>query len=178
MDSMKHGGTRALSQRAAGLLERYKYALAVILVGAALLLWPGERAVQPASGGAQAAQAGEGFDLADTEERMAQALSDIQGAGQVRVLLSVKSSTRNVLAEDSDRSDQNGGSQQRLETVVISAGSAGQSAVLVEQIYPEYLGALVVCTGGDEAGVRLKMVEAVSALTGLGADKICICKGK
>ena len=42
----------------------------------------------------------------------------------------------------------------------------------------ETSGAVVVCEGGGDASVRLKLMEAVSALTGLGTDKIAICKGK
>ena len=37
--------------------------------------------------------------------------------------------------------------------------------------------ALVVCPGGNDPAVKLQISEAVAALTGLGADKISICKG-
>jgi stage III sporulation protein AG len=43
---------------------------------------------------------------------------------------------------------------------------------------PQYLGAIVVCQGADRSDVRLAIVEAVSALTGLGADKISVLKMK
>ena len=43
--------------------------------------------------------------------------------------------------------------------------------------YPVFQGALVVCEGADQAQVRLAMTQAVSALTGLGTDRITICKG-
>lgn len=158
-------------------LERYKYVLIVLLVGAALLLWPqgdGSRTVEAA---AESVVREEGFDLEAVEEKLAAALSRVEGAGEVTVLLTVKNSARSVLAEDRTAAGTEG-AEHREETVVISAGSGKQSPVLLEQIYPDFQGALVVCSGGDEVGVRLKLVEAVSALTGLGADKICICKGK
>ena len=39
-------------------------------------------------------------------------------------------------------------------------------------------GALVVAQGSDDPRVKLALSEGVSALTGLGADQISICKGK
>ena len=80
--------------------------------------------------------------------------------------------------------DGTGGSQKEgavdegRTTVVVSKGSGREEAVPLQQIYPQFQGALVVCPGGSDPEVRLKLVEAVSALTGLGSDKISICKGK
>lgn len=41
-----------------------------------------------------------------------------------------------------------------------------------------YTGAVIVCAGADDAGVRLRVVEAVSAFTGLGSNKIMVWKMK
>ena len=68
--------------------------------------------------------------------------------------------------------------QKERETVVISSGSGTQEAVLVQQFYPRFQGALIVSEGGGDPAVRLNITEAVAALTGLGADKISVCKGK
>ena len=54
---------------------------------------------------------------------------------------------------------------------------SGQEAVLLMQRYPTFQGALVVCEGGDNAEIRLLMARAVSALTGIGTDRITVCKG-
>ena len=59
-----------------------------------------------------------------------------------------------------------------------SRGSGSQETVTVQEIYPRYQGALLVCAGGDDPTVRLQLTEAMSALTGLGADKISISQGK
>ena len=52
--------------------------------------------------------------------------------------------------------------------------TANGGVVVRQEIYPQYRGALVVCDGGNSDRVRLAVVEAVSALTGLGADKISV----
>ena len=85
------------------------------------------------SGGSEEAQGppeGEGqFDLELFEEKLSQVLSDIQGAGKTRVVLTLKSGSRQILAQNVERA------------------------------------------------VQLRLLEAVSALTGLGSDRISICEG-
>lgn len=159
-------------------LDTYKYVLLVVLVGILLLVLPGQK-TEPRAGPAQLTQQEtSGFDLEKMERKLSAALSQVEGAGEVTVVLTVQNSSRQVLAQDGKTTQKEGASERTAETVVVSKGSGTQEPVLVEQIYPDFQGALVVCTGGEEAAVRLKLVEAVCALTGLGADKISICKGK
>ncbi len=160
------------------LLEKYKYVLLVALVGMALLLWPVEKGGASQKTEEQTMGAVMGFDLEAMEQKLSEALSQIEGAGEVRVSLTVSGTSRRILAQDDRTTLREGSSERAAETVVVSKGSGTQEPVLLEQLYPEFQGALVVCTGGENPGVRLKLVEAVSALTGLGADKISICRGK
>lgn len=173
---MKGKEVKALKGLMAGI-EKFKYVLLVALVGAVLLLWPSQNQKNPAGEVSQAVvstQSINGFDLGQMERRLSAALSKIDGAGEVTVLLTVRNSPRQILAVDEQESDE----AFQAETVVVSKGSGNQETVLVEQIYPDYQGALIVCSGADDSTIRLKLVEAVAALTGLGADKISICKGK
>lgn len=114
------------------------------------------------------------FDLAETETRLAQALSQIEGAGEVTVLLSLANGPRQVLAQDIR---QDTGRGETVETVVLSRGGS-QETLVVQELSPRYQGAVLVCPGGDDPAVRLQLTEATSALTGLGADKISISKAK
>lgn len=158
------------------LLDQYKYVLIVIAAGVILLLWPsgaGEKTPK-AEAGAQSSQ--EAFDLAALEEKLSQTLSKVEGAGRVSVTLTVKSGMEQVLASDRSTSVTERGSSVEEETVLVDSGS-GQEAVLLMQRYPTFQGALVVCEGGDNAEIRLLMARAVSALTGIGTDRITVCKG-
>ena len=156
-------------------LDRYKYVLIVIVVGIALLLWPtGER--EQNAGTAGTAGAWETFDLEALEEKLSRTLSKVEGAGKVTVTLTVKSGMEQVLASDRTTSVSERGSSVEEETVLVNTGS-GQDTVLLTQKYPTFQGALVVCQGGDSAEIRLMLTQAVSALTGLGADRITVCKG-
>ena len=156
-------------------LNQYKYVLIVIVVGIILLLWPtGERGQSIETDGASDTR--EVFDLDALEEKLSRTLSKVEGAGKVTVALTVKSGMEQVLASDRATSVSDRGSSVEEETVLVNTGS-GQDTVLLTQRYPTFQGALVVCEGGDSAEIRLLLTQAVSALTGLGADRITVCKG-
>ena len=165
-----------LPQKAAELFQKYKYVLLVIAAGIVLLLLPLGREENPATGRteSQIENGEETFRVEEMERRLEEALSRVDGAGEVTVVLTVKSGARQILAQDSSRS----GEESSTSTVVVSTGSGTEDAVVLQQVYPQYQGALVVCPGGGDPAVCLKLVDAVSALTGLGADKISICKSK
>ena len=156
------------------LLEKYKYVLIVLAAGLVLLLWPTGEGEKPAEDAAPGAQ--EEFDLATLEEKLSQTLSQVEGAGKVTVALTVKSGTERVPLTDRSTSSRERESQVEEKTVVVNTGSGQQAVVRLERA-PVFQGAVVVCPGGDQAEVRLLLTQAVSSLTGLGADRITVCKG-
>lgn len=162
--------------KVAAVLGKYKFVLLVILAGVVLMLLP---SMGGGKGPDQTAeQARETFDTSEVEQRLETALSEVEGAGKVTVMLTVKSSARQILAQDSKTTQKESGKDSEISAVVISRGSGMQETVALQELSPQFQGALVVCAGGNDPAVRLKLVEAVSALTGLGSDKISICKGK
>ena len=159
-------------------LDKYKYVLLVILVGVLLLTLPIFGGDESNDATAAAGSGKATFDLEEMEKKVADALSKIDGAGNVTVVLTVKTGARQVLAEDGESSQKGDDAECSTSTVVVSQGSGYQEVVAVQEIFPQFQGALVVCAGGSNPAVKLKLVEAVSALTGLGSNKISICKGK
>ncbi len=156
-------------------LGKYKYVLLVALVGAALLLLPtGERGQEQP----QPAEQADVFQLDQMEGKLERALSQVEGAGEVTVVLTVREGPRQVLAQDGAAAQEGDRTSRETSTVILSKGSGAQEAVQLQELGPNYQGALVVAQGGDLPQVRLALSEAVSALTGLGTDKISICKGK
>jgi len=176
---MKKAELMQWKKRLDNLFQRYKYVLLVILVGVVLLLLPPLWEKKPAEEKeAQPAQEMVAEDSAAAlERRLEDALSRIQGVGEADVILTLKSGPQKILAQDSETSIGERGTEASVSSVIISGGS-GEEAIVVQQLSPQYQGALVICSGGDDPEVRLRLVEAVSALTGLGADKISVCKGK
>ena len=50
--------------------------------------------------------------------------------------------------------------------------------MVVQTMEPTFMGAIIAAEGADQASVRLDLVNAVSSLTGLGADRITVIKLK
>ena len=156
-----------------------KYLIALLLIGLVLILLP-----KRSSGEAKpvAEDSPPEFCLEDEERRMEEALSKTDGAGEVRLVLTLKSGAERVIARDTETSVPGEGSAQRSESTVsavkVSTGGSGQETVTLKYLYPEYAGALVVAEGAGSAEVRLGLTRAVSALTGLSAEKITVVKMK
>ena len=155
---------------------KYKYVFLLIGIGVLLLLVPTSASKEDSSVAVQTEE--EDFSVEALEEKLEQILAQIEGAGQVKVMLTVETGMKRIFAQDGRLEQENESTQRESETVVISSGAGTQETVLVQQIYPKFQGALVVAEGGEDPSVRLNLTEAVAALTGLGADKISVCKGK
>jgi len=150
-------------------LGAYKYLIAVALVGVLLLLPFGKREQTDTTD-----QSREAFDLPELERRLETVLSKISGAGKVTVVLTLKDSGRFVYAQDVD-TDQR---EQSRKTVVIGQGGGGEQPIPVQQFSPAFQGALAVCPGGGDPGVRLQLTSAICALTGLSTERITICQSE
>lgn len=156
-----------IKEKAVPLWNRYKYAVLVVAVGIVLMLLPSAKGGQSQEETVQEVTRQTESNLA---EELEQILSRIDGAGEVKVLLSVVAGEETVYQQD-ENTDASG--SMRKETV-IAANSA-----LTKQIIPErYQGAIVVCQGADRAQVRLSIIEAVAKVTGLGTDRITVLKMK
>ncbi|MDR3207410.1 MAG: stage III sporulation protein AG [Oscillospiraceae bacterium] len=174
---------KELSRKTARLFDRYKYALIVVAVGIVLLVWPsGAGAAETPAAPTGLAAAETGFSVTELETRLSEALSEAQGVGRTRVLLTLKTDMEVLLSKDERESQRRDMEDGELRTydyeteskTVMSGASGGSAPVVVGRVYPEFKGALVVCEGAGDAAVRLRVVEAVAAVTGLGADKITV----
>ncbi|MDR3310227.1 MAG: stage III sporulation protein AG [Oscillospiraceae bacterium] len=163
-DAVKRGGWRVF--------------VAVALVfGVALLLLP---VPGKADAPRESAEPAPAADVAECESRFAAALSKIDGAGRVAVVLTLKSDGYTQFQQDtefSERTDQSGAQQaESKDTVLVNQGSSTQSPLVIRRGYPEFKGALVVADGASDPNVRLELVSAIASLTGLGADRITVAK--
>ena len=155
-------------------LKQYQTVLLVLAAGILLMMLPNRESAEPELGTAQEAQKQELFDVEVFEKRLSEALSEIEGAGKTTVVLTLKSGSRQILAQDLERD----GERSSTSTVTLGRGSTGEEPVVLQTNGPQYQGALVICPGGENPEVRLRISASVSALTGLGSDRISICKSK
>lgn len=171
---------RQLSQlrvQAAQLLRKYRIPLLVFLLGVALALVPG-RTKKTEAQQLTAETAGTVFDLSAAQAQMEELLSAIDGAGRVRLMLTLSSGERAVYQTDSRTVTASGSTTQETETVFRQSGGSEKEPAVQTVVYPQYQGAVVICDGAERASVRLAVIQAVSSLTGLGSNKIAVVKMK
>lgn len=155
------------------MVSKYKYAAIVLLVGIALLLLPGKR-----SETAQLKEEPTITQNAMDSEALHEILQSIEGAGKVKVLLSVASGEKTVYQTDTDTSVTSDSSSTRTESVIVTDSQRVENGLIQQVNPPVYRGAVVVCQGADSASVRYAIIQAVSKITGLGTDSICVVKMK
>ena len=151
-------------------LGKYKYAVLILLLGVLLMLLPTkptEEKTEPA------VQMNEQAWLTENENRLANALSELDGAGKVKVMLTIKTSTQYYFQSDHTMEQ-----DRKTDITVYAKNGSNQEPIVIKSDYPEYLGAVILAEGADRAEVQLQITQAVSDLTGLGSDKISVFKMK
>lgn len=166
-------------------LKRFRYPALVLLLGIALMLVPiGKKTTGQSK--SQTAQETVPQTVTDyktqTEQQLATILRQVNGAGSVSVMLSLKSGEQTIYQTDSalvsqtaDGTTSNSASE---TTVVLSRDDVGQEAVVAKVLTPTFLGAVVVCQGADDPQVRLSVIQVVASATGLSSEKITVVKMK
>ena len=147
-------------ERVKAILGKYRYVLLVALAGLALMLLPGgseEAEPVPAPAVEQS-----------LESRLEGILSRIDGAGEVRVLLTEEQGGEVLYQTEGEDG----------KTVLVTGADRSENGLVRTTQPPSYRGAVVVCKGADSAAVRLAVVEAVANATGLGTDRITVLKMK
>ena len=149
-------------------LKQYRYGILILLLGIGLMLLPsGGRDMQ----GDPEIRQEEAMSISESLEQI---LGQIEGVGKVKVMLTQSAGEITIYQEDTEHS----ADTVREDTVLVT-GESRQEMWLVRQVIPpKYQGAVVVCQGGDRAAVRLAIVDAVAAVTGLTSDRITVLKMK
>ena len=158
-------------------LERWKYPTLILLLGVALVLWPArsksEDTVQVRE--SEPAQTVSEEDAAvyrqRTERELESVLSQIDGAGRVRVMLTLRTGPETRYQTDRSVTERSEGDRtdrsSEEKTVILDRGSAYHEPAVVTTAYPAFQGALILAEGGGDPKLRLELSAAVAALLGL-----------
>ena len=178
---------REIVTKLPALLDRYKYPALILLIGVFLVLWPSgsvehtHTAVQATDASAERGQEDEDY-RAQIERELSALLSQVEGAGRVKVMLTLKTGPSSRYQTDRSVSSSRDGEKESQSTeertVMIGRGSAYDEPAVVSTAYPVFQGALIVAEGGADPSVRYQLFAAVASLLGLGADQITVVKMK
>ena len=152
------------------IYKQYKYVLLVAAAGLLLMLIPQSKKE------AQQVITQVQENILTVEEQLGAILSQVDGAGEVRVLLTQASGEETLYQTDQDYDTSAELHSSRTDTVTITDAERNETGLVRQVNPPVYLGAIVVCEGADNPVVQLSIVEAVCKVTGLGADKISVLK--
>ena len=109
----------------------------------------------------------------ETEKRLCETLTEIEGVGKAKLMLTITSTEEYVYAQ----SVKTGTSQTENSYVIIDKGS--QKEALVKKINnPAISGVLIVCEGGDDPKVCERIYNAVSTALNIPTNKIYVAEMK
>ena len=124
----------------------------------------------------------------EIERKLEDFLEKIDGAGDVKVMITYQDSGTQVVEKDKntsenslEESDSTGGvrstkEQQLQESTVYEEADAGNTPFVSKELLPKVEGILIVASGGDNQKVKQNISEAVLALFQVEAHRIKIVK--
>lgn len=111
----------------------------------------------------------------ETEKRLEEFLSKIEGAGEVQVCITVGTGERCVYASEDRRSKSENRTEEERKYVII--GNGNEKNALVETVEPpEIIGVAVACSGCGSPVVQERIYKAVSAVLGMDTGRIYVTK--
>ena len=125
----------------------------------------------------------------ENEEKLANILSNIEGVGKVKVLLTYSQTStyvpiynENLKESNTTETDSAGGSRtveesdSQKEVIYKEDGNGNREPVTQSIISPKIEGAIITAEGANNADVKTAIVQAVEAATGLATHKIQVFK--
>lgn len=158
-------------------LRTILYAVLIILALAIFLtsgLFGGGKNTNKSSRRTEEEQTGE---FSNTEEarmleaRLEDLLSQMQNAGQVRVMVTFDNAQEKVIAADEQKSSGSSGISEASRPVKTS-GSGGESPIILTERMPKIRGVIVIAEGAADISVRFSLAAAVSTVLGIDENSV------
>lgn len=107
----------------------------------------------------------------DEEKRLENILSQIDGVGDVSVMITYYSSSEKDIAYETKVS-----SREKEESEDKKAVMTGGEPMVLKEVFPKVKGVIVIADGGGSDTVKRAVSEAVSASLDVPAHRVCIFK--
>ena len=128
------------------------------------------------------------FYIARMEEKLEEALSQLEGAGKVEVLITLETSEEKIVEKDvpvirsnTEETDSAGGTRtinnvDMGESTVFSNTGNNSQPYVIKTMSPRIEGVVVLAEGAGNGNVSINISEAVQVLFGIEAHKIKVMK--
>lgn len=121
----------------------------------------------------------------EIEKRLENIFSNMEGVGQVKVMVTMKNTKASVLAKEERKEysfTEEGKkiqSQKEENTIVMTEDNRGtRTPVIVQEKMPEIEGIVIVAEGGEDARIAQMLSKASQALLNVPAHKVAVLKMK
>lgn len=119
------------------------------------------------------------FDYSYTEQRLAKVLQDIDGVGQVQVMITYDGTaekvTANTISISTVTNNTSGNSTcntSKTESPVIINNNGSSSPYILKEIAPNITGIIIVAEGADKPVVKLSIMRACQTILQVNASNI------
>ena len=114
----------------------------------------------------------------ETEVRMAEILSKVEGAGNVDVMLTYRQTEEKTIAHNESR-EENGESLRTEQTaILLEDGDGGTEPLVLTETSPVVEGVIIAAQGADQPSVTAALHQAAQALLDVPAHKVAVLKMK
>ena len=115
------------------------------------------------------------------EDKLIEVLSSVEGAGQVRVMITVDGSPELVYANEKDQTSSTNSSgsvtASTYSSPIIINDNGTSTALVMTEILPAVKGVIVVASGAGNVATKLDLLNAVSTVLDISTNQVTILKG-
>lgn len=127
--------------------------------------------------------------IEEMENKLEQIIGRMEGAGNVDVMITLKDNGEKILDKNQpyesqdekikEEGKESDSTHYKTDQQTVLVEEDGNTVpIIVQELYPAIEGVVVVCDGGEDAGLVVRIKEAVQVLFSVDAHKIVVCKSR
>ena len=114
----------------------------------------------------------------ETERRMAEILSKVEGAGEVDVMLTYRQTEEKTIAHNETREESGETLRMEQTAILLEDGDGATQPLVLTEMSPVVEGVVIAAQGADSPGVAAALNRAAQALLDVPAHKVAVLKMK
>ena len=114
----------------------------------------------------------------ETEQRMAEILSKVEGAGEVDVMLTYRQMEEKSIAHNETREESGETLRTEQTAILLEDGDGATEPLVLTEMSPVVEGVVIAAQGADSPAVAAALNQAAQALLDVPAHKVAVLKMK
>lgn len=114
----------------------------------------------------------------ETEQRMAEILSKVEGAGEVDVMLTYRQTEEKTVAHNETREESGETLRMEQTAILLEDGDGATEPLVLTEMSPVVEGVVIAAQGADSPAVAAALNQAAQVLLDVPAHKVAVLKMK